>query len=284
VKSLAVLASRVRFEEKEIFNALERRSIRYTHVDTRQFTGGLNERQHGGPGFDAVLCREISHTRALYACLLLEAAGSATVNRAEVIGACGDKARTSLLLAAAGVPAPRTLLALTPEAALTAAAKLGFPVVVKPLTGSWGRLISVLRDQQEAEAVLEHVAALPGPQQHVVYLQELIDKPGRDIRVLVAGDEVIGATYRYGAQWRTGVARGGRSRPCPLSAELTGLALAAARAVGGGFLGVDLVEGGGGPQVIEVNHTPEFRGFSEAHGTAVDVAGAIVSYLLRAAA
>jgi [lysine-biosynthesis-protein LysW]--L-2-aminoadipate ligase len=231
-----------------------------------------------------VLCREISHTRARYACLLLEAAGATTVNRAEVIGACGDKAQTSLLLAAAGVPAPRTLLALTPQAALTAAAKLGFPVVVKPLTGSWGRLVTVLRDQQEAEAVMEHVAALPGPQQHVVYLQELIDKPGRDIRVLVAGDEVIGATYRYGAQWRTGVARGGRSRPCPLSDELTGLALAAARAVGGGFLGVDLVEGAGGPQVIEVNHTPEFRGFSDAHGKAVDVAGAIVSCLLEAAA
>jgi [lysine-biosynthesis-protein LysW]--L-2-aminoadipate ligase len=284
VKSLAVLASRVRFEEKEIFNALERRSIRYTHVDTRQFTGGLDGRQQRGPEFDAVLCREISHTRARYACLLLEAAGATTVNRAEVIGACGDKAQTSLLLAAAGVPAPRTLLALTPQAALTAAAKLGFPVVVKPLTGSWGRLVTVLRDQQEAEAVMEHVAALPSPQQHVVYLQELIDKPGRDIRVLVAGEEVIGATYRYGTQWRTGVAGGGRSRPCPLSAELTGLALAAARAVGGGFLGVDLVEGDAGPQVIEVNHTPEFRGFSDAHGEAVDVAGAIVSYLLGAAA
>jgi [lysine-biosynthesis-protein LysW]---L-2-aminoadipate ligase len=283
VKSLAVLASRVRFEEKMIFNALERRSIRYTHVDTRQFTGALSGRLHDGPPFDAVLCREISHSRAYYACLLSEAGGAATVNRAEVIGTCGDKARTSLLLAAAGVPTPRTVLALTPAAALEAAEKLGFPVVVKPLTGSWGRLVTVLRDRQEAEAVMEHVAALPGPQQHVVYLQELIDKPGRDIRVLVAGDEVVGATYRYGAQWRTGVARGGQSRPCPLSAELTELALAAARAVGGGFLGVDLVEGRDGPCVIEVNHTPEFRGFSDAHGESIDVAGAIVSYLLSAA-
>lgn len=283
MKSLAVLASRVRFEEKMIFNALERHRVRYAHLDTREFTAGLSGRQHDGPAFDAVLCREISHSRAYYACLLLEAGGAAAVNRAEVIGACGDKARTTLLLAAAGVPTPRTVLALTPAAALEAAGKLGFPVVVKPLTGSWGRLVTVLRDRQEAEAVMEHVAALPGPQQHVVYLQELIDKPGRDIRVLVAGDEVVGAIYRYGAQWRTGVARGGRSRPCPLSAELTGLALAAARAVGGGFLGVDLIEGRDGPCVIEVNHTPEFRGFCDAHGEAIDVAGAIVSYLLNAA-
>jgi [lysine-biosynthesis-protein LysW]--L-2-aminoadipate ligase len=283
VKSLAVLASRVRFEEKEIFAALERRSVRYTHLDTRQFAAAA-----GGPApdaghFDAVLCREISLSRAYYACLLLEAQGAATVNRPEVIGTCGDKARTSLLLAAAGLATPRTVVALTCEAALEAAEKLGFPVVAKPLTGSWGRLVTVLRDRQEAQAVLEHRAVLPTPQQHVVYLQELIDKPGRDIRVLVAGDEVVGATYRYSTQWRTGVAGGATSRPCPLSPELTGLALGAAQAVGGGFLGVDLVEGPDGLYVLEVNHTPEFRGFREAHGDAIDVADAIVAHLLAVA-
>jgi [lysine-biosynthesis-protein LysW]--L-2-aminoadipate ligase len=283
VKSTAVLASRVRFEEKEIFAALERRSVRYTHLDTRQFAAGASGQTPDAAQFDAVLCREISLSRGYYACLLLEAQGATTVNRAEVISVCGDKARTSLLLAAAGLPTPRTVVALTPEAGLEAAEKLGFPVVAKPLTGSWGRLVTVLRDRQEAQAVLEHRAALPGPQQHVVYLQELIDKPGRDIRVLVAGDEVIGATYRYGTDWRTGVASGGTSRPCPLSPELTGLALGAARAVGGGFLGVDLVEGPDELYVLEVNHTPEFRGFREAHGDAIDVADAIVSYLLAAA-
>lgn len=283
MKSLAVLASRVRFEEKQIFHALERRSVRYTQLDTRQFATGLHGQAEDVPEFDAVLCREISQSRAYYACLLLEGHGVTTLNRAEVIGACGDKARTSLLLAAAGVATPRTVVALTPEAALEAAEKLGFPVVAKPLTGSWGRLVTVLRDRQEALAVLEHRAALPAPQQHVVYLQEFIDKPGRDIRVLVAGDEVIGATYRYGEEWRTGVARNGISRPCPLSPELTGLALAAAGAVGGGFVGVDLVEAPDGLKVLEVNHTPEFRGFCDAHGDAIDVAGAVVSSLLAAA-
>jgi [lysine-biosynthesis-protein LysW]---L-2-aminoadipate ligase len=280
VKSLAVLASRVRLEEKEIFAALERRSVRYTHLDTRQFAGAAGGPAQDTAQFDAVLCREISFSRAFYACLLLEAQGAVTVNRAEVIGTCGDKIRTSLLLAAAGVATPRTVVALTPEAGLEAAEKLGFPVVAKPLTGSWGRLVTVLRDPQEARAVLEHRAALPGPQQHVVYLQELIDKPGRDIRVLVAGEEVLGATYRYGTQWRTGVASGGTSRPCPLSSELTAIALSAAQAVGGGFLGVDLVEGPDGLYVLEVNHTPEFRGFRQAHGAAIDVAGAIVTHLL----
>jgi [lysine-biosynthesis-protein LysW]--L-2-aminoadipate ligase len=283
VKSLAVLASRVRFEEKQIFGVLERRSVQYTHLDTRRLTAGLS----GLPGdeftFDTALSREISQSRGYYGCLLMEARGIRTVNPAGVIGICGDKARTSALLHAAGLPTPRTVLALTPEAGLEAAEKLGFPVVAKPLTGSWGRLVTVLRDRREAQAVLEHRAALAGPQQHIVYLQELIDKPGRDIRVLVSGDEVIGATYRYGVDWRTGVAQNAQSKPCPLSGDLTRLALGAAQAVGGGFLGVDLVEGPDELYVLEVNHTPEFRGFAAAHGEAINVADAIVTHLLAAA-
>lgn len=281
--SLAVLASRVRFEEKQIFEALERRSLPYTHLDTRQLSAGLTDPPDDGPLFDVALNRDISQSRGYYACLLLAAQGTTTVNQPEVIATCGDKARTSLLLAAAGLPTPRTVLALTPAAGLAAAEKLGFPVVVKPLTGSWGRLVTALRDTQEAQAVLEHLEALPGPQQHIMYLQELIDKPGRDIRVLVAGDEVIGATYRYGEGWRTGVAMNGRSQPCPLSDEVTRLALGAARAVGGGFLGIDLVEDADGMYVLEVNHTPEFRGFAGAHGADIDVADVMVSYALAAA-
>jgi [lysine-biosynthesis-protein LysW]--L-2-aminoadipate ligase len=283
VTALAVLASRVRFEEKQIFGALERRNVPYAHIDTRQLTVELGAgpgSARSAPPFDVALSREISQSRGYYACLLLEARGVTTVNRAQVIGTCGDKLRTSLLLQAAGLPTPRTALALTPQAALGAAESLGFPVVIKPLTGSWGRLAVVLRDPQEAQAVLEHRAAMSGPQQHIIYVQELIKKPDRDIRVLVAGQQIIGASFRYGEGLRTGVASGGRSEPCPVSAELARLALSAAAAVGGGMLGVDLIEGPDGLYLLEVNHTPEFRGLQTAHGDAVDVADAIVSYLL----
>jgi [lysine-biosynthesis-protein LysW]--L-2-aminoadipate ligase len=283
VRSFAVLASRVRFEEKQIFTELERRDVRYTHLDTKAMAVPIGDVPDQALHFDAVLSREISQSRGYYACLLLESRGITTVNSSAVIQSCGDKARTSVLLEMAGVPTPRTVLALTPAAGMAAIQRLGFPVVAKPLTGSWGRLVTVLRDQQEAQAVLEHRAALPAPQQHIVYLQELVEKPGRDIRVLVAGDEAIGATYRYGAGWRTGVAGGARSCPCPMSPELSELAVAAARAVGGGFVGVDLVESPAGLQVLEVNHTPEFRGFCDAHGDTIDVAGAIVGHLLEAA-
>lgn len=284
---LAVLCSRVRFEEKQIFAALERRRIPYSHVDTRTFIAEVSGKARApvpepGPVPAVALNREISLSRGLYASLLMEAQGVTTVNRADVITLCGDKLRASLELERAGLPTPRTAVALAPESGADAAERLGFPVVIKTLSGSWGRLAAVAHDRATAETVLEHRAALPSPQQHIVYLQELVDKPGRDIRVLVAGDEVIGATYRYADGWRTNAALGGRSEPCPVTAELAGLARAAARAVGGGVLGVDLIEGPDGPLVLEVNHTVEFHGFQIAHDHAIDVADAIIDHALAA--
>jgi [lysine-biosynthesis-protein LysW]---L-2-aminoadipate ligase len=294
--SLAVLASRVRYEEKLIFAALDRHGASYVHVDPRRliadpdgtWTGTADPSGVTEPSgvtvrfeaFEVALNREISQSRGYYASLLLEARGVRTVNRSEVIGVCGDKLRTSVRLAAAGVRTPRTSVALTPESGIEAAERLGYPVVVKPLTGSWGRLGALLRDRIEAQSVLEHRAALPNPQQHIVYLQEFIKKPDRDIRVLVAGDRVVGATYRHSPEWRTNAALGGHSTPCPLSPDLCEKALAAAAAVGGGLLGVDLIEGPDGLYVLEVNHTMEFRGFQTAHGDTLDVADEIVSYLL----
>ncbi|MGP4022490.1 lysine biosynthesis protein LysX [Actinomadura sp. 3N407] len=285
MRPVAVLASRVRYEEKRIFAALERRGVPYAHVDTRRFGAELGggTAAGGGPGYAAALNREISQSRGLYASLLLEARGVPTVNRSDVITVCGDKLRTSLELERAGVPAPRTAVALTPEEGAEAAERLGFPVVIKPVTGSWGRLAAAVHDRATAETVLEHRAALPSPLQHIVYLQELVDKPGRDIRVILTGGTVVGATYRYSDGWRTNTARGARSAPCPLTPELTEPAIRAARAVGGGVLGVDLIEGPEGPLVLEVNHNVEFHGFQDAHGEAVDVADAIVSHVLETA-
>ncbi|MQA94597.1 MAG: lysine biosynthesis protein LysX [Streptosporangiales bacterium] len=275
------MASRVRYEEKQIFAALERRGVAYTHADPRRFTTRLDEIT--GLEYSAALLREIAHTRALYAALLLQALGVPAVNSAEVIETCGDKLRTSLALRRAGLPTPRTAVALTPEAGLAAAGEIGYPVVIKPLTGSWGRLLAVARDRATAEAIFEHRAALPTPQQRIAFVQELIHGPGRDIRVIVCGDTVVAASYRYGDGVRANVALGGRSEPCPLTPELRGLAQAAAAAVGGGVLGVDLIEGPDGPLVLEVNHTVEFRGLQQAHGGSVDVAGAIAAHAAEVA-
>jgi [lysine-biosynthesis-protein LysW]--L-2-aminoadipate ligase len=277
---VALVASRVRFEERCLLEAIERRGVPHEVIDAREFWAELRP---GPPRFEVALARELAQTRNLYAARLLESQGVEVVNRAEVISTCGDKLLTSLALQRAGVPAPRTALALTPGAALEALEAIGYPAVLKPLTGSWGRLCARVADRDAAEAVLEHRAALPNPQQHVVYVQEHVDKPSRDIRVIVVGGEPICAVYREADGWRTNAALGARSLPCELRDDLAGLAAAAAAAVGGGVLGVDLLEDrAGGLWVGEVNHTVEFRGAATATG--VDIAGRVVAHALERAA
>ncbi|MEU5690228.1 RimK family alpha-L-glutamate ligase [Actinosynnema sp. NPDC020468] len=277
---IAVLASRVRADEKRVLSELDRRGVGYEHVDTRALWGFL-----GHADGRIVLNREIGQVRAHYAASLFEQAGARVLNSARAIGTCGDKWHCSVALARAGVPTPETALALTPEGALEAFDAVGYPAVVKPLVGSWGRLVTAVPDREVAATVLEYVRALPNPQSHVVYVQRMIPKPDRDIRVIVVGDEPVGATYRRGEQWRTNVARGAVSEPCALTPEITALALGATRAVGADIAGVDLIEDvDGALTVLEVNHGVEFSGFQAALGDAVDVAARIVDHLVAEAA
>ncbi|MFF4251289.1 RimK family alpha-L-glutamate ligase [Streptomyces sp. NPDC001663] len=280
-RRIAVLASRVGADEKRLFDAFDRRGVPFDHVDTRRqwFLAG----QRGLP-WDLALNREIGQVRAAYAARCLTAAGVEVVNSADATEVCGDKWRTSLALEAAWVPTPRTALGLTPQAALAALDSIGYPALIKPLVGSWGRLVVQLPDRASAEGVLEYVAALPGPQSHLGYVQELIDKPERDIRVIVVGGQVLGAVYRTGESLRTNVALGGQTRPCEVTPEITKLSLDAAAAVGADIAGVDLIEDRDGRLlVLEVNHRVEFTGFQSALGDRVDVADHIVDHLLERA-
>jgi [lysine-biosynthesis-protein LysW]--L-2-aminoadipate ligase len=274
---LAVLASRVRFEEKSIMAALDSRRVPFEQMDPRTLhvvDGGPR------PVPALVLNREIGHFRALYAASALESAGATVVNTSRATHVSGDKWLTSVALRRDGLPTPRTALAMTSEAALSALDEIGYPAVIKPLVGSWGRLVTAVTDRAMAEAVFEHVEALPSPQSHVVYLQEMVRKPDRDLRVIVVGGEALGATYRRGEEWRTNVARGAHSERCPLGADHGKLAVAAADAVGAEIAGVDLLEDRAGcVTVLEVNDRVEFRGFQQAHGSTVDVADTIAGYL-----
>jgi [lysine-biosynthesis-protein LysW]---L-2-aminoadipate ligase len=279
---IAVLASVLRADEKRLLAAMDRHGLRYELADSRAQWGVAGGKASWWRG---VFNREIGQLRALYAARTLEALGIPVLNSAHAIGVCGDKWQTSLALAAADVPAPRTALGLTPEAALEALEDIGYPAVLKPLVGSHGRLIATLRDRAMAADVLEYVKALPGPQSHLVYVQELIAKPARDIRVLVVGGELAGAAYRVSADLRTNVARGARTQPCPETTQLRGLAIAAAAAVRADIAAVDIVEDADGELlVIEVNHRVEFSGLQLALGDGVDVAGRIVDYLAARAA
>lgn len=275
---LAVLASRIRFEEKAIFAALRRRGAVFERLEERMLSFVLADPL---PDHPAVLNRCISSTRALYAARLLEAAGVRVVNESRVVEVCGDKLLTTLALRRSNLPVPRTMAALTPEAARQAVEVLGLPVVVKPLVGSWGRLLARVRDIDALEALLEHRKVLGSPQHRVVYFQEYVDKPGYDIRTIVLGDRVVASMYRCSDHWITNTARAGTTtRPCPLNPELEQLSLQAAEAVGGGALAVDLLERSDGALLVnEVNHIMEFHGITEVCDR--DIADCLVAYTLE---
>jgi [lysine-biosynthesis-protein LysW]--L-2-aminoadipate ligase len=278
---IGVLFSRVRVEEKWIFGAMEKRGIDYDRLDDRAISFDL-ENPAPWLQYDAILERSISYTSGLYALRILNAWGIPTVNTAAVAEACGDKLTTSALLAKAGIPQPHNVVAFTPESALQAIECFGYPVVLKPVVGSWGRLLAKINDRDAAEAILEHKSTLGSAQHSVFYIQEFIAKPGRDIRAIVVGDRILTAIYRKSEHWITNTARGGEGELCPISPEIESLCLKAAAAMGGGVLAVDLVEHPErGMLVNEVNHTMEFHTAQPISG--VDIADEIVNYVVRAA-
>jgi [lysine-biosynthesis-protein LysW]--L-2-aminoadipate ligase len=274
-----VLLSRVRVEEKLLLEELERRGIATKVIDDRELVLPLEKKPE--LGVDVVLERCIQHSRALYALSVLETWGIPTVNTFEVADVCGNKLLTTMRFIRDGVPSPRTRLAFTPESALAAVEDLGYPAVLKPLVGSWGRLISKVNDRDAAESILEHKDVLGTYIHSIYYIQEYVPKPGRDIRAFVVGNETIGAIYRYSEHWITNTARGGKATKCEVTPELNDLCVRAAKAVGGGVVAVDVLEAPEGLLVNEVNYTMEFRNSIDTTG--VNIPGRVVDYALEVA-
>lgn len=226
---------------------------------------------------DLVLNRGISQYRSVQAVRMFEAAGIPCLNSGEVADICGDKIRTSASLQAADVPQPRWSVAHDTEGALEAIETLGYPVVLKPVTGSWGRLLAKVNDRDAAEALLEHKTVLGGYRHGIFYLQEFVAKNGRDVRSFVVGDRCVAAIHRTSDHWITNTARGAVASGCPVTPELETISLAAARAVGGGVLAVDLFETAEGYLVNEVNHSMEFKNSIEVTG--VDIPAVVARHL-----
>ena len=256
----------------------EARGVDFTLIDVRDLVFRLEDGDRWRQ-YDVVLERCVSHSQALASLQMLDSWGVACVNTIQVAQVCGDKLATSLALERAGVPSPLVRVAYTPEAALAAMEELGYPVVLKPAVGSWGRLLAKVNDRDAAEALLEHKTTLGSYQHAIFYIQEYIDKPGRDLRTFVVGDETICGITRSSAHWITNTARGGQSGNCPITPEIDRLSRAAAAAVGGGVVAIDLLETPTGDLLVnEVNYTMEFR--NSIAPTGVNIPGHIVDYVL----
>jgi len=273
------LYTRLRVEEKYLLDEFEKHSdvevVRINDGDSYFDIHQLPQQ------VDVLFERSISYSRGLYISRIFEAHGVPVVNSSAVAERCGDKYVTSQILAQNGIPTPRVYMAFDEESALSAVEAMGYPCVLKPVVGSWGRLLAKVENRHMAESLIEHKATL-GVNHQVFYIQEYINKPGRDIRAFVIGDECICAIYRSSENWITNTARGGIATNCPITQEIADICQRAARAVGGGLLALDLFETENGMTINEINHTMEFR--NSITTTGVNIPEKMVEYILKNAA
>jgi [lysine-biosynthesis-protein LysW]--L-2-aminoadipate ligase len=281
---VCVIYDKIRFEEKALYDKAKKKGLRAHIIDAKTITIDTESKRKALQLGDVILQRSISHFRGLYLTACLEFLGFLVINKFKVGETCGNKLITSLTLAKYQVPTPKTHFAFSAESAIEVISKIGFPLVLKPIVGSWGRGVFPLRDEEVANMIVEMREGDDSPLARIYYVQEMIKRPPRDLRCIVVGDKVIAAIYRYSAEneWRTNVARGGKAEVAPITNELEDIALKAAKAVGGGIVGIDLMEDEKrGLLVHEVNSTVEFRGASNVSDT--DIAGAIIDYALKIA-
>ncbi len=272
---IGLLHSLIRRDDRLIIDELRRRpEVDLLLLDARNLRFELGNCIR--PEVDVVLSRCLGFHQSLAALAVFETMGIPCINSVRVSSTCGSKLATSLALEEHGVAQPRTALAFDAASALEAIENLGYPAVVKPDVGSWGRLLAKINDRDAAEAILEHKQVLGSSRHAVTIIQEYVAKKGRDIRVFVVGDRCIAAIYRSSDHWITNTARGATVSVCPLTAELCRISLNAANAVGGGILAIDLFETSEGLLVNEVNHTMEFKNSIEPTG--VNIPAAIVDF------
>ncbi len=280
---LGVLVSFLRQEEKLILQAARARGMEVTPIFDRELTLNVSAptAAESGIEIDVLLDRSVVHSRAGYTLFAMDRWGIPTLNSSGAVTICDDKARASMVLEAAGIPSPRTFVAYSEESALKACEALGYPAVLKPVTGSWGRLIAKVNGPDQARAIISQKSEHGSFHHEIYYIQEFIEKPGRDIRAYVIGGQVIAASYRTSEHWITNAARGAVSVPCPITPEIEELALRSCAVVGARLAGVDLIETDEGLKVIEINTGGEFKGLMTT--TDRDIAGEIVEEAARIA-
>lgn len=274
IPDITILYDTIRWEEKSLRAAAQKLSINVAMTDCKKLALDL---ESPADGFGTILQRCVSYYRNVHSTAALEGAGARVINPHLTGVLAGNKLYSHMLLKKAGVPVPRAAVSFSQEAALRALDNLGYPAVIKPTVGSWGRMISRLNDSETAGAILESRERMY-PIYHIHYTEEFVRRPPRDIRAIMVGGNVVAAIYRTSGDnmWKTNTALGGTAEPCPVSPEMADMCARASEAVGGQIVGVDLMESEDGLVVHEVNNTTEFK--NTVRVTGVDIPGAMVEY------
>ena len=277
--SLSILYDNIRWEEKALYEAAKKRDIKVNNINCKDLSIDLNNERESSPYLNKVIIQRcVSYFKSLHSTAALEGLGAHIINSLRTATVCGNKLFAHMELQKAGVKTPNAFSAFSEESAIAALDNLGYPAVIKPTIGSWGRLIALLRDRDAANAVIEDREHM-FPLYQVYYFEELVSRPPRDIRAIVIGDTVVAAIYHYSGpgEWKTNMALGGHAETCPVTNELEDICIKATKAMEGQIVGVDLMESREhGLIVHEINNTTEFR--NTVRVTGVDIPGLMVDF------
>ena len=277
--SLIILYDIIRWEEKALYEAALKKGIKVENLDCKNMGIDLNDKNSKYSG-EVILQRSVSYFKNVHSTAALEGLGARVINSLYTAIMCGNKMYAHMELQKAGIRTPKAMAAFSEESAMEVLDKIGYPVVIKPTVGSWGRLIALLRDKEAARAVVEDREHM-FPLYQIYYFEEFVKRPPRDIRAIVVGDRVVAAIYRYSGQgeWKTNMALGGHAEMCPVTNELEDICLKAKSILHGEVVGVDLMESDSqGLLVHEVNNTTEFK--NTVRVTGIDIPGLIIDYAI----
>jgi gamma-F420-2:alpha-L-glutamate ligase len=280
-------------ETEELHAAFQRRGVMTRIVAPEQVTIPIGPDRWESPRIrrqrhdvlppDLLIPRMGAHTDP-YAHAIIEmtaSAGSYCLPSARGIAIAGNKFLTKIRLQAAGVPVPKAILVRDDEVDLEAIARdVGFPAVIKRLSGSQGEAVTRAADELELAEIMGFSRFPSGPQ--CLLIEEFVEAKATDVRVFVLGGKAIAAMQRSSAKgWKANISLGGTGMPLALDAELVSLSELVARRIGLEVAGVDLIhDANRGYLVIEVNSSPGWIGLQSAH-PGLKVAERIVDHAMK---
>lgn len=277
--SFFILYDQLRWEEKSLIETAKKKDIKLEVINCRENSIELDKDKSIYCN-DIILQRCVSYYNNLHSTAAFEGLGAKMINSLHTAVMCGNKLFTHMELSKSGIAIPKAFCAFSNQSAMNILNKNGYPKVIKPVVGSWGRMIALLKDKEAAEAVIEDREHMY-PLYQVFYFEEFVKRPPRDIRCIVVGDRVVAAIYRYSGdnEWKTNMALGGKAEACKVTNEMEDLCLRAAKTMKGEILGVDLMESENGLLVHEVNNTTEFK--NTVRVTEVDIPSLIIDHLIK---
>lgn len=283
---IGIIFNRITWEIKQLISEMEKNQVNYKLLNNQKIYFKLSKKKDLDDNFDVILERSLSYLRGLYSCAILESKGYNVINNFECLNLTGNKLLTNLKLLEQNIPTPETCIAFKKESVLDAIEdKIKYPAVLKPIIGSWGRLVAKLDDYNSALANLEAREIMGNILQKIYYIQKYIPtthnlKSPTDLRIFVVGDKCVAAMGRFHPKkdFRSNIAVGGSAKPIEITDEIRKLSLKASEAIKGEIVGVDIMDDQGTLKVIEVNGTPQFKGVATA--TNINIASEIINYIL----